>query len=81
MKKKKAVFAGLISAAALLLFQVSAFADAVAPGSLEMLTYRIADYLPAILITIGVLGIATAVILIVVFRARKKKRMEQDKKD
>ncbi len=78
---KRAVYTAVISAAVLFFVKVSVYADAVAPGPLEMLKYRIEEFLPAILITIGVLGIATAVILIAVFRARKKKGSEQEKKN
>lgn len=62
-----------------MLASVPVFADAVAPGPLDMLGYRLAEFLPVILIALGVLGIATAVILIVVFRNRKKKQTGQEK--
>ena len=64
----------LAAVMAVFAFSVPAFADAIAPTPLQMLMYRIEEYLPVILIVIGVLAVATAVILIAVFRARKKKQ-------
>ncbi len=80
MRKKRGMVLAAVFFALVLLPGLPVFADAVAPGPLEMLKYRLEEYLPAILITIGVLAVVTAVILIVVFHARKKKRLEQEKK-
>ena len=80
MRKKRGIFLAAVFSALVFLSGLPVFADAVAPGPLEMLKYRLEEYLPAVLITIGVLAVVTAVILIVVLRTRKKKRLEQEKK-
>ena len=73
MSRKKGFLLTVFTAAVLLLSAVPAFADAVAPGPLDMLKYRIEEYFPLILIAVLVLAAVTALVVILVIRKKKRK--------
>ena len=73
MSRKKGFLMTVFAAAILLLSSMPAFADAIAPGPVEMLKYRIEEYFPIILIAVLVLAAVTALVVILVIRKKKRK--------
>ena len=78
MKRERTIFAAVISAAILLLREVTAFADAVAPGPVEMIRGNLGSVLGTIVIIILAVVVVTGIVLLIIFRRRRKNRERKE---